>query len=190
MALPRVMCRKNLHPLPEERDKHGKRRCLECRIDSGYSSAGSTADYTTIPLPPDEVLDGAVCGPETATLFDPADGRGAPVRNAGDADAAIAICNRCSVRKLCLADAHQWARTGVWGGVYMNINYHKRRNHNLRAVAEELEATGVDADDWLERAGTVLNAAADTEQRAALAELDVLTRLPDSDTVDTLATSA
>lgn len=78
-------------------------------------------------IPPDEVLDGAVCEPEFAYLFDPVEKQGRPT--AGDRarlDTAREVCARCPVQEACLAYAIENQRYGVWGGTYLYPKYYEK----------------------------------------------------------------
>jgi hypothetical protein len=67
-------------------------------------------------MPLAEILDGAVCSPEVADLFDV----GAPKYAKADENvrhaAAKALCRRCPVADACFADAYAHRSMGVYGG--------------------------------------------------------------------------
>jgi hypothetical protein len=78
-------------------------------------------------IPPAEVLDGAVCEPEFAYLFDPVEKQGRPTTaDRARLDAARAVCAGCPVQAACLAYAIENQRYGVWGGTYLFPKYYEK----------------------------------------------------------------
>ena len=118
------LCAKGLHARTP-----GQRNCPQCT--KGEEPRAKDVSYLFVGLPPMDVLDGAVCDPSVAHLFDPVsqeDGKGAPKRSGHlpvDALAAMSLCERCPVRTACLADALEWRREGVWGGAYFTARWHQ-----------------------------------------------------------------
>jgi hypothetical protein len=77
---------------------------------------GRVPSYFKRGFAPAVVLDGAVCSPATADLFDPKDAAETRAAAADRHAQAKALCRRCPVLEACLADALAQRRVGVWGG--------------------------------------------------------------------------
>lgn len=92
-------------------------------------------------IPPDEVLNGALCGPATAALFDPME-RGDELRGPASERQRIAkaqaICATCPVWDLCRADAVANKRLGVYGGTYLSPKYYEKRRS--QAVVQSVKS--------------------------------------------------
>lgn len=114
MAVERL-CRTGEHVIPA-----GVKRCGECARANkrvAETNPGTGPFYMRIPMPVTEILDAAACGPETATLFDPAP-HGAFASNT--ISQAIEICvTSCPVLEACRAYGMEHGANGVYGGVYL-----------------------------------------------------------------------
>lgn len=109
----------------------------------GNAKDGNVTGYQRVPIPPDDVLDFAACSIETAVLFDPAGTPGRPYKDTlpetpATALTAIEICGGCPVRYECFADAVQWEREGVYGGVHMTPAYHTERKKRARHLSDPI----------------------------------------------------
>lgn len=124
-------CTSGKHPMVS-----GEPRCAACRSERDKARRAKIAhDIDTAPLlsdmPSKEILDGAVCGPATAKLFDPIKRddqlKGAYQATLQRVESAMDICYTCPVRSLCLADAYAHRRVGVFGGEYLSPASHSKQ---------------------------------------------------------------
>lgn len=126
------MCTSGRHKM------EGEPRCKACRSEreKAKRAALSTAVTPGTPdlltdMPPVEVLNGAVCAPEVARLFDPVtreeQHKDSYLATVQRVDLAKRICSVCPVRLLCLADALEHRRIGVFGGQYLSPSTHVKR---------------------------------------------------------------
>lgn len=124
----RSLCRAGKHTRVK-----GTVRCDLCRQERDRARSWSVPAAV---LPPVEVLDGAVCSPFTAWLFEPL------VRHEREASERIAgakvICAGCPVAELCLADGLKHNRLGVYGGVLLTTA-HYRKEISKRVAQERLQ---------------------------------------------------
>jgi hypothetical protein len=125
------MCRNKLHQLADD-----ERRCGQCAAAARQRTTAAQSlvkgyTYKRSKWPPDAVLNGAVCSPAKAKLFDPVGYSVEPDEPPGNdwngVARAQAICADCPVRALCFADAVENRRFGVWGGVYLSPKFYEKR---------------------------------------------------------------
>jgi hypothetical protein len=159
----REICFNKLHPLPAGH----KGRCPECRkltsarnkvtynakkeAEAKAAEARSAAELkellTRYPVPSGAILEGAVCRPDQAQLFDPItrDEQGA-IGTRAIVDRLITariICAGCPVREMCLADAVQNERSGVYGGKYVRLGIATEKLFPGRPAHPETRKTAV-----------------------------------------------
>jgi hypothetical protein len=119
-------------PCNRLRDAEARQRRAEEAAAELATAKAPVPKYLIRGLPSTEILDGAICTPAQAKLFEPisrADSDYGQVETLAEAKArqavAIAICQRCPVRALCEADGLRYTREGVYGGVSMSYRFHR-----------------------------------------------------------------
>lgn len=130
----------------------GEPRCKACRSEREKKKRAALSTVVPAPdadlltdMPPVEVLDGAACSPATAELFDPISRpdqlKGNYQSTLKRVESAMDICYTCPVRLLCLADAYEHKRIGVFGGEYISPASHIKRAKSANQNTETREIT-------------------------------------------------
>lgn len=114
------------------RDSEAKQRARAAAELEQLAAKAPVAKYLIRGLPSVDILDGAICTPAQAYLFEPisrADSDYGQVETLAEAkerqEVAKSICARCPVRALCEADGLRYTREGVYGGVSMSYRFHR-----------------------------------------------------------------
>jgi hypothetical protein len=137
-------CRSGRHTIPA--GVMGCQACNRLSIRKKRTTGGQRGVAKPTPIrigvmPPDDVIDGAACGPETAHLFDPME-RGDEERGSlaerERIKQAREICQRCPVIAACLADAIDQRRVGMWGGTYLSPKWYEKRRSE--AVVQKVKS--------------------------------------------------